>query len=183
MAPRTAGHTMKVLVLTGPESTGKSWLAARLHQRFGGLLVGEYVRDFIDKEQRDTCLTDIPTIARGQLAMEDAARSHAPPLLLLDTHLLSNILWSRTLFGSSPAWLEDELLQRQYHQHLLLSPEQVDWHDDGQRCQPSLAERMKFYEDCRQWLISRNQPFVEVGGSWDEREQQAVAITRALLKS
>ncbi|MBF6624561.1 MAG: AAA family ATPase [Pseudomonas stutzeri] len=172
---------MKVLVLTGPESTGKSWLAARLHQQFGGLLVGEYVRDFIDREQRDTCLADIPAIARGQLALEDAARSRAPHLLILDTHLLSNILWSRTLFGSSPAWLEDELLQRQYHQHLLLSPEGIPWHDDGQRCQPGLAERQGFYEECRSWLTNRNQHFVEIGGTWAERERRANAHTRALL--
>jgi len=172
---------MKVLVLTGPESTGKSWLAARLHQQLGGLLVGEYVRDFIDSEQRDTCLADIPTIARGQLAMEDAARNRAPHLLILDTHLLSNILWSRTLFGSCPAWLEDELLQRRYHQHLLLSPEGIDWHDDGQRCQPGLAERRRFHDECRDWLIKCNQPFVEIGGTWSEREQQAFAHTHQLL--
>ena len=172
---------MKVLVLTGPESSGKSWLAARLQQSFGGLLVGEYVRDFIDSEQRDTCLADIPTIARGQLALEDAARARAPHLLILDTHLLSNILWSRTLFGTCPAWLEDELLRRLYHQHLLLSPVGIDWHDDGQRCQPELAERLRFHDQCRDWLICRNQPFVEIGGSWTERERQAFAHTRALL--
>jgi len=33
---------MKVLVLTGPESSGKSWLATELQQKFGGVLVGEY---------------------------------------------------------------------------------------------------------------------------------------------
>lgn len=172
---------MKVLVLTGPESTGKSWLAARLQQRFGGLLVGEYVRAFIDIEQRDTCLADIPAIARGQLAMEDAARRQAPQLLILDTHLLSNMLWSRALFDSCPAWLEDELLQRRYHQHLLLSPEGIDWHDDGQRCQPDLAERLRFYSDCRHWLSRHDQPFVEIGGDWAERERQAVAHTQALV--
>lgn len=37
MASGTGALRMKVLVLTGPESTGKSWLAARLHQQFGGL--------------------------------------------------------------------------------------------------------------------------------------------------
>ena len=113
---------MKVLVLTGAESTGKSWLAARLQQRFGGVVVGEYVRHFIDQERRDTCLDDIPAIARGQLAWEDAARGRAPELLILDTHLLSNMIWSQTLFGNCPAWLEDELLARRYDHHLLLSP-------------------------------------------------------------
>src|SRR5690606_13148910 len=89
MAAGAGARAMKVLVLTGPESSGKSWLAARLHRAFGGLLVDEYVRDFIDSEQRDTCLADIPAIARGQLAREDAARSRTPHLLILDTHLLS----------------------------------------------------------------------------------------------
>lgn len=56
---------MKVLVLTGPESSGKSWLAEQLQARFGGRVVGEYVRHFIDEQRRDTCYADIPAIARG----------------------------------------------------------------------------------------------------------------------
>ena len=79
---------------------------------FGGLVVGEYVRHFIDREQRETRYADVPLIARGQLAWEDAARSRQPELLILDTHLLSNLLWSRLLFGDSPDWLESELLER-----------------------------------------------------------------------
>lgn len=113
---------MKVVVLAGPESSGKSWLAAQLHAHFGGLMVGEYVRYFIDQHQRDTTLADIPAIAQGQLAWEDAARAKRPALLILDTHLLTNRLWSQTLFGDYPGWLDDELLARHYDLHLLLSP-------------------------------------------------------------
>ena len=83
---------MKVVVLAGPESSGKSWLAAELQAHFGGVMVGEYVRYFIDQHQRDTTLADIPAIARGQLAWEDAARAQQPKLLILDTHLLTNKL-------------------------------------------------------------------------------------------
>ncbi|WP_410970079.1 AAA family ATPase, partial [Salmonella sp. SAL4458] len=89
--------------------------------------------------RRDTCYADIPAIARGQLAWEDAARAERPALLILDTHLLSNILWSRILFGDCPDWLEPALLRRRYDLHLLLSPEGVAWSADGQRCQPELA--------------------------------------------
>ena len=69
---------MKVLVLTGPESSGKSWLGGEIQSAFGGVLVGEYVRHFIDTEQRETCYADVTTIARGQLAWEDAARAAQP---------------------------------------------------------------------------------------------------------
>jgi len=172
---------MKVVVLTGPESSGKTFLAGRLQQRFGGLVVGEYVRHFIDREQRDTCLDDIPAIARGQLEWEDAARARRPELLILDTHLLSNILWSRTLFGTCPDWLEPALLQRRYDLHLLLSPEGVEWQGDGQRCQPELHERLHFHRQCAEWLERHGLTRVEVGGDWTQREVEVVAQVGRLL--
>jgi nicotinamide riboside kinase len=172
---------MKVVVLTGPESTGKSWLAAGLQQRFGGVRVDEYVRRFIELNPRDTCLADIPDIARGQLQREDEARAQQPSLLILDTHLLSNILWSQTLFADCPGWLETELLARHYDLHLLLSPEQVDWTDDGQRCQPDLDERLAFYQSKQNWLENHHQRFLIIQGNWAERQLQAFAAVEQLL--
>jgi nicotinamide riboside kinase len=165
---------MKVLVLTGPESSGKSWLAGEIQAEFGGLIVGEYVRHFIQQEQRDTCYADIPAIARGQLEWEDAARASRPSLLILDTHLLSNLLWSQTLFADCPAWLEEQLLARHYDLHLLLSPAQVPWIDDGQRCQPHLAQRRQFHQNCRDWLELHQQTYLELQGDWQQRRQQAL---------
>lgn len=172
---------MKVVVLTGPESTGKSWLAAGLQQRFGGLRVDEYVRRFIELNPRDTCLADIPAIAGGQLQWEDQARAQQPSLLILDTHLLSNILWSQTLFGDCPGWLESELLARHYDLHLLLSPELIEWTDDGQRCQPDPQERLAFYQATQTWLENHHQRFRVIHGNWAERQLQAFAAVEQLL--
>ena len=172
---------MKVLVLSGPESSGKSWLGSEIQACFGGELVGEYVRHFIDRERRDTCYADIPTIARGQLAWEDAARGRAPELLILDTHLLSNLLWSRTLFGDCPHWVESALLERRYDLHLLLSPTSVEWVDDGQRCQPELAQRLAFFEESRAWLEQHQQPFITIDGDWTRRKNAVIDAVSDLL--
>ena len=173
---------MKVVVLAGPESSGKSWLAGQLHAHFGGLMVGEYVRYFIDHHQRDTCLADIPAIAHGQLAWEDAARAQQPRLLILDTHLLTNALWSQTLFGDCPAWLEVELLARHYDLHLLLSPDDVEWTADGQRCQPALADRQAFFQASLAWMHQHRQSVVVIRGDWDARRTAAFAAVQQLLQ-
>jgi nicotinamide riboside kinase len=172
---------MKVLVLAGPESSGKSWLAGQIQAHFGGVVVGEYVREFIDAQQRDTVYADIPVIAQGQLDQEDAARATACALVILDTHLLSNMLWSRTLFGDCPAWVEHQLLQRHYDLHLLLAPEGVEWISDGQRCQPELELRQAFFSDSQRWFETHQQPYQIISGDWLTRRHQAFAAVRGLL--
>lgn len=166
---------MNVIVLTGPESSGKSHLASHLQRTHGGMLCGEYVRTFIDQHQRDTTLADVTAIAQGQLALEDRARACKPAWIWLDTHLLSNIIWSQVLFGSSPAWLEQALRERQYDLHLLLSPEDVPWVYDPQRCQPAISERRAFFDACRAWLETHQQAYEVLEGDWAARQAQAEA--------
>ncbi|MBC3437878.1 AAA family ATPase [Pseudomonas sp. BW16M2] len=172
---------MKVLVLCGPESSGKSWLSGEIQAHFGGVLVGEYVRHFMECEQRDTCYADIPTIARGQLDWEDHGRTQAPELLILDTHLLSNILWSQALFNDCPAWIEEALKARHYDLHLLLRPEGVEWVGDGQRCQPRLEERQAFFDDSLAWLQRHRQNLQIIDGDWPQRSAKVLEAVQRLL--
>jgi NadR type nicotinamide-nucleotide adenylyltransferase len=172
---------MKVVAIIGPESSGKSHLARHLQDRFGAVLLGEYVREYIDAQRRDTHYGDVEIIAREQLAREDQARQARPALLLLDTHLLSNRLWSQTLFGQCPDWLEPALLARRYDLHLLLSPLGVPWVADGQRCQPALAQRQAFHSACERWLSDHRQPWVDVHGDWAQRQASAVEAVGRLL--
>ena len=174
---------MKVVVLTGPESTGKSSLSQALAERFNAPLISEYVREFIEQEQRNTCYADISTIAKQQLHNELAARAKRPPLLLLDTHLLSNKLWSEVLFKRSPAWIEDALLAQQYDLIGLLSPESVPWQADGQRCQPEFSERQVFHQRLVSWLQQHHQPVLHLTGSWQQRYHALEHAIEQLLET
>ncbi len=172
---------MKVVVLTGPESAGKSTLSKALAERFNAPLVSEYVREFIEQAQRDTHYADITTIAKQQLARELAARAKNPPLLLLDTHLLSNKLWSETLFERSPAWIETALKAQHYDLIGLLSPDGMPWQADSQRCQPALAERQQFHQDMANWLQLHQQPVLHLDGPWQARYRQLESAIEQLL--
>ena len=60
------GRAMKVVVLTGPESAGKSTLCSALAQRFQAPVVREYVREYMHGLGRETCLADVTPIAQVQ---------------------------------------------------------------------------------------------------------------------
>jgi NadR type nicotinamide-nucleotide adenylyltransferase len=172
---------MKVIALIGPESSGKSCLARAIAERFGGLVVDEYVRQYIEEQGRDTFYSDIDPIARGQLAAEDRGRQRRPGLLVLDTHLLSNMLWSQTLFGDCPTWLEPALLARHYDLSLLLSPLGMPWVEDGQRCQPEMAERMGFFARSEEWLKAHGQIYEVLDGAWDTRREAAFGWVKGMI--
>lgn len=174
---------MKVVVLTGPESAGKSTLSQALAERFNAPLVSEYVREFIEQEQRDTNYADISTIAKQQLRNELAARAKRPPLLLLDTHLLSNKLWSEVLFDRCPAWIENVLLSQHYDLIGLLSPMGMPWQADGQRCQPELNERLEFHKKLANWLQHHQQPVLHLTGSWQQRYHALEHAIEQLLRA
>lgn len=172
---------MKVVVLTGPESAGKSSLSKALAEHFNAPLVSEYVREFIEHTQRETCYADISTIAEQQLKNELDARAQRPPLLLLDTNLLSNKLWSEVLFNNSPAWIEAALLEQDYDLIALLSPEDLAWQADGQRCQPDLAERQQFHQQLADWLNAHQQPVLHLNGNWQTRYHALESAIEKLL--
>ncbi|MFT0213119.1 AAA family ATPase [Pseudomonas sp. F1_0610] len=163
---------MKVVVLSGPESVGKSSLCQALAKEFNAIVVDEYVRTFIEEQGRTTCYADIDSIARQQLTNELLARAKKPKLVLLDTHLLTNKLWSEYLFTTCPEWIEPALLAQDYDFIALLDPDGLEWQADGQRCQPDYNERLAFFNQLKGWLENNKQPYQVISGSWQQRYQK-----------
>ena len=67
--------TSKKIVLTGPESTGKTTLAKTLASYFAGEYITEFARKYIDDLQRPYIQADLLAIARGQVLEEDSLLS------------------------------------------------------------------------------------------------------------
>lgn len=166
--------------LTGPESAGKSTLAAQLAAHYGTAFVPEYARQYLEENGAAYTLPDLEAIAHGQLAAEDAAAPQATRLLFCDTDLLVIKIWAENAFGPCPAWVLAELARPRYALTLLLAPD-VPWTPDPLREHPDPAQRWHFYHLYRAELVSWGWPFAEISGSPTQRLAQALAAINAQL--
>jgi nicotinamide riboside kinase len=166
------------ICLFGPESTGKSTLAAMLARHYRTLHVTEYVRGFLDATGSTGTAEDVPWIARGQRAAELATTQQAGDVLICDTNLATIMLWSEILFGGSPAWLRDAALAQQFDLWLLTDID-VPFAPDPQRCFPGDDERAWLMRECKALLDRLGVTPVLLSGSLETRMRTAVdAIDR-----
>lgn len=165
----------------GPESTGKTRLAEKLAAHFGEPCVPEYARQFWD-EHGGITLADIPGIAQRQGELEDAAAARAKRVVFCDTEALTTVLWSDLLYQECPAptRLAAEKRSRRYDLYLLMNTD-VPFMPDPQRVFPDEAGRAKCMALWREALVFRDRPFVEIRGSWADREKTAIAAVEKLL--
>ena len=179
VGPRERGVTPKKVVLTGSECTGKTTLARALAARHDTAWSPEFAREFLERKASPLTAEDVEPIARGQRAMEDAAQGLARRVVILDTDLVSTVLYARHYYGACPSWIEQEARSRRGDLYLLNLPD-VAWVADGlQRDRGAARETMPalFVRTLREFALSA----VEVAGPWPERWQTATAAVDALL--
>ena len=173
-------YFVKRVAITGPESTGKTSLAAQLAEHFATVWTPEYGREYVDagRALEDLTIDDLAAIARGQQASEARQARAANRILFCDTDLLMTTLWSRHFFQTCPAWLETAARAAHYDLTLLLAPD-VAWVDDPQRVGAQFSE--KFYEELKRKLTAYGRNFTEITGSYETRFTQAVRAVESLL--
>ena len=163
----------------GPESTGKSTLARHLAAEFDTLYVHEYARPLLDRKGGRCDEADLPRIARGQAAAEDALLRQCNRVLVTDTDCLTTAIWSGVLFGRVDPLVE-RLAERTCDLYLLCDVD-VPWVDDAQRFLSEPAVRTAMFDKFRDALISRGRPFVEVRGDWGQRNRVAAKAVRSVI--
>lgn len=173
------------VAVVGTESTGKTTLTQLLAERFGEPWSEEFVREFWEIKGGKITGEDLGTIALGQIANEDLALSQAKRVVFFDTELVTCTLWDDVLFpGCCPPWVRAEAEERARQVHLwLLCDTDVPFEPDPQRSFPDAAGRSRARELWREAFASRNLPFLDIHGSWAEREQRAIAAVQKLLDS
>ena len=163
------------VVLIGPESTGKTCLAGALAERYGVPWAPEYARAYVEARKEPLGFADVDAIGRGQKAGEDAVLAQAErlgaPLVILDTDLVSTMVYSRHYYSECPGWIEREARARRGDLYLLHHVD-VDWvADSRQREQPHRREEL--FERFRTTLQELRVRVCDIRGGWDERRRRA----------
>jgi NadR type nicotinamide-nucleotide adenylyltransferase len=167
------------VTVTGSECTGKTTLAEALARHYRTLWVPEYARQFVLDKGAPPEAGDVDAIARGQIALEDSVARSASGLLILDTDLLSTVVYSRHYYGECPGWIESALAGRLANLYLLADID-VPWLPE-----PNLHDRGDMREEMqalfRAALDSRRLPYLVVSGSHLARIAAAVRAIDALI--
>lgn len=157
------------IAIVGPESSGKTFLAENLAAHYNCLWVPEYAREYLERCARPYTKEDVEKIAKGQIVTEDIAAAKSKSFLICDTNLLVIKIWMDDKYGSTPQWVEEEILRRKYDLHLLTAPD-IPYEDDPLRENPERGEY--FFKEYEKLLRALKFPYAIISGT--NRIEQAV---------
>lgn len=179
-----AWYVPRVCVV-GAESTGTTTLAQDLAAHYGVPWVPEYGRRFCDEQGLPVAeirwrTEHFATIATTQQADEDAAARLGPTLLVCDTDALATSVWHERYLGAASPEVARIAAARRYALYLLTSddvPFVQDGTRDGEHLRGWMTQRF------REVLAAREEPWLEVRGSREERLAAAVAAVDRVTRS
>jgi NadR type nicotinamide-nucleotide adenylyltransferase len=174
MAPHSRSRTR--VCLTGPECIGKTTLAAQLASELGVSWVPEYAREYALTCGHVLSADDVESIARGQIENEDRVGGE---VLILDTDLLSTVVYARHYYAACPDWIEQAARDRRADLYLLLDTD-IAWEADAAR-DAGGDQREDLFDAFRTTLDEFEAQWEIVSGVGEERVSAAKKIIAARL--
>ena len=171
--------SLKKIIITGPESTGKSWLTRKLGEHFKVPFADEYARHYLEKYGSAYDLDTLEKIIKGHKAHQQKAIQQADELVFLDTDLLNFKIWEELVFGKTHDFLEEEISRESDHLYLLTYPD-IPWESDPLRENPE--NRMELFELNLDLIKKLNRSYHVVKGDYEQRLESALTGLSKLLQ-
>ena len=161
--------TYKVIV-SGPESTGKSVLSKYLADHYKGIWIPEFARDYVENLDRQYNKEDILEIARMQI--EQFKQSYEQKWVFCDTGLLITKVWLEVVYNTCPSWIEQELKSMKPDFVLLCYPD-LEWVPDLVR-ENGGEMRLSLFNIYEAYLKKLNCPYQLIRGESNDRFNNAI---------
>ncbi len=170
---------LKKIVITGPESTGKSTLTQQLAQNYKCRWLPEYAREYLENNGKEYTQKDLLIIAQHQVEVEDKMiqelKDSNEEWLFIDTDLIVIKVWSEFVFGNCDTWILRQIAERHYDGYLLCDVD-LPWVKDNLREYPDLETRSILREYYKDNLVNQNVQWTLISGNYDQRFQQATTF-------
>lgn len=168
------------VAITGPESTGKTWLTEQLARHYQTSWAPEFAREYLAELGRPYQYNDILYIAQNQFRMNTEIGQSANRIAFCDTELTVTKIWCDVRFGECHPWIEEHIEKQNFDLYLLANID-LPWEPDPQREHPQLREYlMQLYIN---ELTSRQFPFELITGQGGERLANAIKAVERLIHS
>lgn len=167
---------MKRIVITGPESTGKTELAMNLAELLGTVYVPEYARDYVENLNKRYTYEDVESIARFQITQERIYDKKAKNVLIFDTWLIITKIWFDLVFGRCPDWVISHIRSSEIDLFLVCSTD-LPWVPDQVRENGGEKREELFWMYCRE-IESFGFKYAVIKGMGKERTQNALNALR-----
>jgi HTH-type transcriptional repressor of NAD biosynthesis genes len=158
-------HYCRRVVLIGPESSGKSTLAAELGRKLNTVVAPEYGRVWCDVFGTPDA-AGLRAIARGHSAGVHAARRQANKVLIEDTDAAMTQVWADMLGHDRDPEVESHWTAPDLY---VVCDVDGPWVDDGQRWFPDPEDRRRFLQLCIDEAKARRVPWTIATGDVETR--------------
>ena len=164
---------MLKIAIIGPESTGKSTLAAQLAKHFGTNYIPEYSREYLKDFKGRYKIDDVVKIALGQQQRIDKAVESNPEILIADTEMIVNKIWCKYVFHCVPEKISDLVEKQKYNLYLLCDID-LEWTYDPLRENPNLDERKNIFNMYKEELFLLRANYEIIHGQGQQRLHKAI---------
>ncbi len=165
------------IVLTGPESVGKSTLVKQLSDHFEAAFCDELARDYVENLGREYAEEDVHQIANLQIAQELKCKNHQG-LHFFDTDLIVTRVWLERVYNHVPEWLDEHLRNEPASIHILCYPD-LPWEYDFVRENPD--NRVELFDDYKSEITRLGIPYSIIKGKNEERLKNAIQAINEFL--
>ena len=159
------------IVLTGPESAGKTQLAAQLAREFKTLWTPEIAREYLTEYGPDYGPEDVVKMAQLQAERAEELAASCPEVVVEDTDVLTHRIWFREKYGQPHSELEAMPLKGDLY--LLCAPD-LAWTADPLREHPKESDRQRHFELYQFELESNKKTYSVVSGQGSARKMNAL---------
>jgi len=160
------------IVITGPESTGKSAIAMHLADKLSLPLAQEYARIYLEEHGPAYDYDLLLKMSRLHKRHQTEQVPVTERLGIFDTDLINFKIWCKVVFGKCHPDIVKSMEAERHHVYLLCYPD-LAWEPDPLRENPHNSTEL--FDLHRQEIERLNRPYITIRGTGSARFEAAEA--------